>query len=386
MSKERKVCFLQGNEACAEGAIAAGANFYAGYPITPATEIAEELSRLMPETGGKFIQMEDELSCMGAIIGASMAGAKSMTATSGPGFSLMQENLGYVAMTETPCVVVDVQRGGPSTGLPTLPAQADVMQARWGTHGDHAIICLAPASVAEMFSMTVDCFNLAEKYRTPVVLLPDAIIGHMREKVEIPADDEITVYPRRKPTVFPEEFKPYAPCADGVPEMANMGDGYRFYVTGCVHDETGSPKMMQPKVADALIRRLESKITGNRDDIVRWDEKYTEDADVVVVAYGSVFRSAQSAVEALRRDGVKAGYFRPITLWPSPDKEFIRAVQNASTVVVPEMNLGQYAGELSRILGANGICRKIVPLTKVTGELIRPDEIYDCVKCACEKE
>ncbi len=385
MSKERKICFLQGNEACAEGAIAAGANFYAGYPITPATEIAEGLSRLMPETGGKFIQMEDELSCMGAIIGASMAGAKSMTATSGPGFSLMQENIGYAVMTETPCVVVDVQRGGPSTGLPTLPAQADVMQARWGIHGDHAIIALAPASVAEMFSMTIDCFNLAEKYRTPVIFLPDAIIGHMREKVELPADDEIQLYPRRKPSVPPEDFKPYEPCEDGVPEMANMGDGYRFYVTGCVHDETGSPKMMQPKVSDALIRRLEGKIVNNRDDIVRYDEKYTEDAEVLVVAYGSVFRSAQSAVEALRKDGIKAGYFRPITLWPSPDREFLRAVESARAVVVPEMNLGQYAGELARILGANEVVRKLVPLTKVNGELIRPDEIYDCVKNVLEE-
>ena len=370
-----KVCLLQGNEACALGAIDAGARFYAGYPITPATEVAEEMSRLLPQCGGNFLQMEDELSCMGAIIGASLAGAKSITATSGPGFSLMQENFGYAAMVEAPCVVVDVQRGGPSTGLPTLPSQGDVMQAKWGTHGDHPVIALAPASVSEMYTLTVEAFNLAEKYRTPVLLMADAIIGHMREKVEIPADGSLKIFNRVKPEEGLEVYKPYQITKNGVPPMANMGDGYRHYISGCMHDEMGVPNMMSPKIANDLVRRLCDKIDRNRDDIVRAESTLTEDCDVLIVAYGSVGRSAASAVRDLRDKGVKAGLFRPVTLWPSPDKELLAAAKNARHVLVAEMNLGQYAGEVCRIFGEAGVAKKISTVTKVTGEIIRPEEI-----------
>ena len=380
MNQGAKVCFLQGNEACAEGAIAAGVNFFAGYPITPATEIAEVLSRRIPQSGGKFIQMEDELSCMGAIVGASLAGAKSMTATSGPGFTLVQENMGYAAISEIPCVIVAVQRGGPSTGLPTLSAQADVMQARWGTHGDHPVIVLCPSSVSETYHLTVECFNLAETYRVPVILLTDAIVGHMREKVEIPAREDLMVVNRKKPAPNLTGYLPYAADADGVPPMANLGDGYRHYISGCVHDESGSPKMSAPTVARNLITRLHTKISQNRDKIVRCEERYTGNAKAVVIAYGSVARPAIAAVEQAQQQGLNVGFFRPITLWPSPDLEILKATESADTIIIPEMNLGQYAGEIARIFGESGKCKKIVKINEAGSELFTPNQILDRIR------
>ena len=384
MKSSPKFCFLQGNEACAEGAIAAGVNFFAGYPITPATEIAEVLSRRIPQNGGKFIQMEDELACMGAVVGASLAGAKSMTATSGPGFTLVQENIGYAAISEVPCVIVAVQRGGPSTGLPTLSAQADVMQARWGTHGDHPVIVLCPSSVTETFYLTIQCFNLAEAYRVPVILLTDAIVAHMREKVEIPSKEDITIINRKKPDADRKDYLPYAPDEDGVPPMANMGDGYRHYISGCVHDETGSPKMSAPNVARNLINRLHAKISQNRDKIVFCEERYTENAKIVVLAYGSVARPAIAAVEQARKLGLKIGFFRPITLWPSPDAEIIKATESADTIIIPEMNLGQYAGEVARIFGENGKNVKIIKINETGSELFTPDQILGCIREVCK--
>lgn len=380
----KKICFLQGNEACAEGAIAAGVNFFAGYPITPATEIAEVLSKRIPQTGGIFLQMEDELACMGAVVGSSLAGAKSMTATSGPGFTLVQENLGYAAISEIPCVVVAVQRGGPSTGLPTLPSQADVMQSRWGTHGDHPVIVLCPSSVAETFHLTVQCFNLAETYRVPVILLTDAIVGHMREKVEIPAQEDIEIVNRKKPAPGLKDYRPYAPDPDGVPPMANLGDGYRHYISGCVHDETGSPKMSAPQVARNLVTRLQAKVTQNRDKIVRYEERYSKGAKTLVLAYGSVARPAIAAVEQARALGLNVGFFRPITLWPSPDAEILKAAEAADTIIIPEMNLGQYAGEVARIFGESGRKIKIVKVTEAGSELFTPGQILNRVREECK--
>lgn len=385
MSRNTKVCFLQGNEACAEGAIAAGVNFFAGYPITPATEIAEVLSWRVPQTGGKFIQLEDELACMGAVVGASLAGAKSMTATSGPGFTLVQENLGYAAISEVPCVIAAVQRGGPSTGLPTLSAQADVMQARWGTHGDHPVIVLCPSSVSETFHLTIQCFNLAETYRVPVILLTDAIIGHMREKVEIPAQEDIKLITRKKPGASLKDYLPYAPDEAGVPPMANLGDGYRHYISGCVHDETGSPKMSSPNVARNLINRLHNKIMRNRDAIVSCEQRYIEGAKILVLAYGSVARPALAAVDQARRFGLKVGFFRPITLWPSPDAEILKATESVDTILIPEMNLGQYAGEVARIFGENGRSIKIVKVNEAGSVLFTPDQILSSIREVCKE-
>ena len=377
---QRKVRLLQGNEACAEGAIAAGVEFFAGYPITPATEIAEVLSRRLPENGGKFVQMEDELACMAAVVGASLVGGKAMTATSGPGFSLVQENLGYAAMVEAPCVVVSVQRGGPSTGLPTLPAQADVMQARWGTHGDHPIIALSPSSVREMYDLTIDAFNYAEKYRVPVILLTDASLAHMRENTILPQPEEIKVINRKKPEPGQTDFEPYAADADGVPPMANLGDGYRYYVTGCVHNEKGSPVLQDPEVARKLIQRLHDKLEINKEDIIKYESDGAEDAEIVVLSYGCVARSAKQAVAAAREAGIKVGYFRPITMWPFPEKEVLAATAKAHTVIVPEMNIGQYAGEVSKVLFDGGRVAKVEKLTELGSTLIHPDSIVEKIE------
>jgi 2-oxoglutarate ferredoxin oxidoreductase subunit alpha len=383
MSSSKKICFLQGNEASAEGAIAAGVNFFAGYPITPATEVAEVLSRRIPQTKGRFIQMEDELACMGAVVGASLAGAKAMTATSGPGFTLLQENIGYAAISEVPCVIVAVQRGGPSTGLPTLPSQSDVMQSRWGTHGDHPVIVYCPNGVSESFNLMIRCFNMAEKYRTPVILLTDAIVGHMRERVEIPPAGEIKLYNRVRPQPGLSGYRPYdatGAAVEGVPPMANIGDGYRHYISGCTHDETGSPKMNSHPVARRLVGRLCDKITKNRDDIVMSESFHTEDADVLVLAYGSVARPAHEAVSKARRSGKRVGFFRPISLWPSPDKEILAAAKNVETVLVPEMNYGQYAGEVCRIFGEAGRAVKVVKLDEIGSEFIHPERIYNAIQ------
>lgn len=374
---EKNIKLMQGNEACVEGAIAAGMKFFAGYPITPSTEIAEISADKLPKIGGKFIQMEDEIASISAIIGASLTGLKSMTATSGPGFSLKQEGIGYGVITEVPCVIVNVQRGGPSTGLPTLPAQGDIMQARWGTHGDHSIIALYPSTVREVYTTTIDAFNLAEKYRTPVVLLMDEIIGHMREKIEIPSEGEIKIYNRKKPSVEPEDYLPYkVNPGEFVPEMASFGEGYRFHVTGLVHSETGFPTS-NPALAEGLIERLVNKIEDNEDDIVKYEEYMLDDAEKVIIAYGSTARSAKSAINSLRAEGIKVGMFRPITIWPVANKQIENLARKVERISVIEMNMGQYYNEIDRLAGKH---TQVDKYTRVHGELITPQEIISYIK------
>lgn len=368
---------MQGNRACVEGALAAGMEFFAGYPITPSTEIAEISAERLPKIGGKFIQMEDEIAGVSATIGAALSGKKAMTATSGPGFSLKQEGIGYGIITEAPCVIVNVQRGGPSTGLPTAPAQGDIMQAKWGTHGDHAIIALYPWSVTETFETTVRAFNLAEKYRTPVILLMDEVVGHMREKIEIPNKDEIEILNRKRPTCPPEDYKPYrVNDGDIVPEMADFGKGYRFHITGLVHGENGFPSS-NPEIAEESIRRLINKIEDNVEDIVDVKEYELDDADIGIVAFGAVARSAMAAVEDLRAEGIKAGLFRPVTIWPLAEKELEELSKKVKKIVVVEMNMGQYFIEVDRVAGKNV---KVEKYGKVNGELITPEEIVNFIK------
>jgi 2-oxoglutarate/2-oxoacid ferredoxin oxidoreductase subunit alpha len=373
--RQQKIEVISGNEACAEGAIAAGLKFYAGYPITPSSEIAEILSERLPEVGGAFVQMEDEIGAMGAIIGASLTGAKSMTATSGPGFSLKQENLGYAAMTEVPCVVVNVQRGGPSTGLPTLPSQADVMQARWGTHGDHPVIALVPNSVRETFELTIRAFNLAEQYRVPVILLLDEIVAHVNEKVILPEPGEYRIFNRVKPTVPPQEYLPYQHTESDVPPMANFGEGYRYHVTGLSHDETGFPTN-NPREIERLILRLNRKIERNVRDIGEVKSDFLDDAEIAVFAYGSTSRSARRAIQMAREKGIKAGMLRPLVLWPFPEEEVRTLADRVSHIIVPELNLGQIAHEVEW-----ASCRKprIVRLNRVDGEPISPQQIFDSI-------
>ncbi len=344
-SSEQRVRVITGNEACAEGALAAGMRFYAGYPITPSSEIAEVLAEKLPRQGGVFIQMEDEIASIGAIIGGSLAGSKSMTATSGPGFSLMQENLGYAAMAEVPCVIVNVMRGGPSTGLPTLPAQGDVMQARWGTHGDHPIIVLAPFSVAETFDLTVRAFNLAEKYRTPVILLLDEILGHVNEKVALPDEKELHIVNRVIPSEAPADYLPFRHTESGVPPMVSFGQGYRYHVTGLAHDETGFPTNKSTEI-EKLLNRLHRKIDQARDDIIQVENSDLEDATVGLIAYGSSARSSRHAVRMAREAGKKVGLLRLQTLWPFADKEIQHWTGQVKQWIVPEMNMGQLAHEV----------------------------------------
>lgn len=338
---------LQGNHACALGAVDAGCSFYAGYPITPSSEIAEEMAGLLPPRGGVAVQMEDEIASLGAVLGASLAGAKAMTATSGPGFSLMQEHLGYAAYAEIPCVVVNVMRAGPSTGLPTSPAQGDVMQARWGTHGDHPIVALAPASAAEVYELTVRAFNLAERYRTPVVLLYDEVIGHVRERVTLPDPAALETVDRARPTMSPDAWRPYAPNGSGVPTMADFGAGYRWHVTGLAHDERGYPTQDAAVVA-RLQERLHAKLERDRRDIVSWEGLALDDAELVVVAFGVSARAARRAVAIARQRGVRAGLFRPRTLWPFPDREIADLAGRVRALVVAEMNMGQMVHEVER--------------------------------------
>lgn len=368
-SKKR---LIQGNEACAEGALAAGVRFFAGYPITPSTEIAEILAEKLPPHGGHFLQMEDEIAAMAAVIGASLTGVKSLTATSGPGFSLKQENIGYAIMTEVPCVIVDVQRGGPSTGLPTAPSQGDVMQARWGTHGAHPVIALSPSSVQETFDLTVKAVNFSERFRTAVIILLDEVIGHMRESVELPDYSNVTVVNRKAPTVPPEEYLPYKPDEDGVPPMANFGEGYRYHVTGLSHDESGFPTGSS-KLTNELILRLHDKIEKYKDEITITEEYMVEDADVIIFCYGCIARPARKAVKDARAAGKKVGMLRTATIWPFPDKVLLRATKNAKAVIVPEMNMGQLLEEVQKHLGCKMI--KVAPVDKVDGELITPAEI-----------
>jgi 2-oxoglutarate ferredoxin oxidoreductase subunit alpha len=367
---------MSGNEACVEAALLSGVRFYAGYPITPSSEIAELMAARLPKLGGKFIQMEDEIASMAAVIGASLAGVKGMTATSGPGFSLKQENIGYASMTEVPCLIVNVQRGGPSTGLPTLPSQGDVMQARWGTHGDHPIIAISPASVGETFAQTIRAINLSEKFRVPVILLLDEIVGHVTEKVILPDPDEVEIFERVKPTVSPEQFMPYEPTASDVPPMAVIGEGYRCHVTGLTHDESGFTTS-DPKKIDALIRRLHRKIEGHRDEIIQYSAEYLDGASIAVLAYGSTARSARRAVLMAREEKIPAGLFRPITLWPFPEQEIFKMAEPVSHIIVPEMNLGQIAHEVEHAVMGNA---EVISLTRVDGEPIRPQQIFEKIK------
>ncbi len=341
--------FVHGDWACAEGAISAGCDYFASYPITPATEIAERLASRFPVLKRKFVQFEDEISAVASLIGASFTGRKVMTATSGPGISLMLENLGLAVMTEAPMVIVNVMRGGPSTGQPTVGAQGDVMQVRWGMHGDVEVIALAPQSVQEMYTMTIQAFNLSEQYRLPVFLLSDANIGHMYEKLVIPEKDEINIINRRKPTCEPHLYKPYQLDESLVPEMASFGEGYRFYSTGLTHDERGYPDM-SVEAQNKLVRRLSDKIRIHADQIIMVEEIDTEDCDVLVVAYGITARSSATAVKQARGEGIKAGLLRLKTLWPFPEKILLSKVESIKGVIVPEMNYGQLVREVERVI------------------------------------
>jgi len=364
---------LQGNEACVKGALIAGCRFYAGYPITPATEIMEIMALELPKAGGAFIQMEDEIASLGAVIGASLAGVKSMTATSGPGFSLMQEHIGFACMAEVPCVIIDVMRAGPSTGLPTQASQGDVMQARWGTHGDHPIIALAPSSVYEFLELTVQAFNLSERYRTPVIVLVDEIVAHMREGVTLPNKRDIEVEERPQPTVPPEWYIPYGDPGTGVPPMSPFGEGYRYHVTGLSHDVRGYPTTRKDEV-EPLIQRLFSKISKDFDRLQWFDSYYAEDAEVTVIAYGCVARSALRAVKEARKKGLKVGLVKLKILWPFMHRTVNKFLENSKKVLVPEMNMGQISREVKRI--NQGRC-EIVTLNKVDGTLITPPEILE---------
>lgn len=365
------VRLLQGNAACAAGAIAAGCRFYAGYPITPSSEIAEEMARRLPALGGVFVQMEDEIASLAAVIGASLAGMRAMTATSGPGFSLMQEHIGFAAMAEVPCVIVNVMRGGPSTGLPTSPAQGDIMQARWGTHGDVPSLVLAPASVAEVFHLTVSAFALAERFRTPVVVLYDQVIGHMREEVSLPQAGELVPSGRPRPAVAPEAYRPYAPGPDGVPPMADFGSGYRYHVTGLAHDDRGYPTQDPATIAAHQRRRLE-KIAPFAEMVAPVEAAGLGDARIAVIACGIAARAAQEAIGEARRRGIRAGLLRPVVLWPFPEHAVREAASSVDAIVVAEMNLGQMAREVERAAGGRV---PVIPCCRADGEPIEPDQI-----------
>ncbi len=362
-------CFWQGSKACAEGAITAGCRFFAGYPITPASEIAEHMARRLPQVGGIAIQMEDEMASIGAIIGASWAGTKAMTATSGPGFSLMQEFIGYAFMTETPCVIVNAQRAGPSTGQATKCGQGDVMQSRWGTHGDYSAIVLSPNSVQEMFTLTVRAFNLAEKYRTPVILLSDETITHMREQITVPSVNNVEIVNRRKPRRGEKAFF----GLEEIPPMPAVGEGFNVAVTGSTHDEYGIRFTADPLVHIKLVKRLNSKIRNNSNEISDFEEYNIEDCQIGVISYGCTSRAIYEAVEKAESKGVKTGYIRLKTIWPFPGNVVRKMVENANKIIVPELNLGQIRYEVEK--ASNGLA-KVIPLNKIGGgELITPEEL-----------
>ena len=382
--KKREPVLMQGNEAIARGALAAGVNFYAGYPITPSTEIAEIFSYELPKRGGKFIQMEDEIASISAIIGGSLAGAKTMTATSGPGFSLMQEGIGFAKMTETPCVVVNVMRGGPSTGLPTKPSQGDIMQARWGGHGDAPAIVLYPNSVMESYELSIRAVNLAEKYRTCVVLLSDEVLGHMRETVNLPDLSKIKIIDRIKPTIPPEWYKHFPENPKYPMPMASFGEGYRFHVTGLSHDEKGFPTNKAKEIS-RMMERFRKKIEYYINDIVQIESFFMEDAKIAIFAAGITARAAKEAVMKARKRGIKVGLLRPLTIWPFPDAAVKKYLGDKKAIIVPELNEGQLSQELKRVMGGiwNYEIRKtknIVELHKNSGELITPDEIFQTIR------
>ncbi len=368
--------YLDGDHACCEGALAAGCRFFAGYPITPSTEVAERIVARFPLVGGMFIQVEDELGAMAAVLGGAWAGKKSMTVTSGPGFSLMMENLGLGIMMEVPCVVVNVQRGGPSTGLPTMVGQADMMQARWGSHGDYEIIALCPSSPQEAFDYTIKAFNLSEKYRVPTLIMMDECVGHMTEKVVIPHAEDIEITPRRFTKLPPEEYLPYKPCEDLVPEMIKAGDGYKIHTTGLTHDERGYP-VMTPEMQDTLVRRLMDKINKNVDDIIEIEEENVEDADVIVMAYGITSRVTQPAIARAREKGIKVGFIKMITVWPFPEKRIKQLAEKVKAFVMPEINMGQVVLELERVV--NGKAKTFL-IPHAGGWVHEPDDIYKVIE------
>ncbi len=363
---------MQGNEACAHGAIYSGCRFFGGYPITPSTEVAEQMARMLPKYGGRFIQMEDEIGSMAAIIGASVAGSKSMTATSGPGYSLMQENIGYAYMTEVPCVIVNVQRGGPSTGLPTKIGQADTMQARWGTHGDYNAIAVAPASVRECFEQTVKAFNFAERFRTPVTLLGDEVLGHMREVISVPKEGDLEVFDREKPDVPSEWYHHFEITPNLVSPMGAFGDGYRFHMTGLTHDPEGFPTAKIPEIKQKL-DKLYNKIDRFKDELVQLNTEMTEDASICVFAYGTAARAARQAVHMAREKRIRAGLIRPITIWPFADDQIREHLAHARKVLVVELNMGQLVNEVRRIAPRH--C-KVEQLNRYDGEVLNPVEIF----------
>ena len=375
MAKEYKI--MTGNEACTLGALAAGMNFFAGYPITPATEIAELASELLPKYGGKYMQMEDELASMAAVIGASAAGAKAMTATSGPGVSLMQENLGYGMSSEIPCVLVDVMRQGPCQGAPTSPAQGDFMQARWGTHGDHPVIVLVPSSVSEVYTEIIRAFNLAERFRTPVFLLSDATLAHMSEKVCIPDPSELTIVNRKKPECDPADYLPFHQADNEVAPMATFGDGYRWFVSGIIHDDTGFPAPNDPVQIQQAVDHLLGKISSHISEIESYEEYLTEDAEIIMLSAGLVSRCAKSAVDAARREGIKAGLFRPITLWPFPEERFSQLCSKAKVVMTCEMSEGQLSEVAAKFTDRS---QKLVSVTQSSGAMIMEDKILKAIK------
>ncbi len=369
---------LQGNRACALGALAAGCRFFAGYPITPSSEIAEIMSRELPRLGGKFIQMEDEIASIAAVIGASVGGLKAMTATSGPGFSLMQENIGYAVVAEIPCVIINVMRVGPSTGLPTSPSQGDVMQARWGTHGDHPSIALAPSSVREAFVLTVKAFNLAEKLRMPVFVLMDEVVGHMREGVDLEEIAPAEIVTREMPAVPPEWYEPFGNPPSDVPALAPFGEGYRYHITGLLHDARGFPTSRLDEI-QPWVERIFRKVERARDDICVWEEDGVDDARVLVVAYGSTARSAKQALEIARaRYGRKVGLLTLKTLWPFPEEIVAEAAEHAQRVIVAEMNLGQVALEVERVVGRS----KVLRVGRADGQMVTPAQIVDAMRAS----
>jgi 2-oxoglutarate ferredoxin oxidoreductase subunit alpha len=369
------VHFLDGDHACCEGTLAAGARFSAGYPITPSTEVVERFAWRIPTVGGIFIQMEDELAASITIQGAVWGGAKAFTVTSGPGFSLMMEHIGYAAMTETPCVFVNVQRGGPSTGLPTLPAQADMMQARWGSHGDYGIIALCPNSPQECFDLTIQGFNLAEEFRVPVMMMLDECVGHMTEKVVIPEADQIEITPRRFTTQTPQEFRLFEPKADEVPDMVKAGDGYRFHVTGLTHDDRGYPSM-NVETQDRSVRRLQDKLKPLANGRALCETEFLEDADIVVVSYGITSRVAQRALQMARQQGIRAGKFRIISAWPFPEQRIRELAGRVKAFVVPELNLGQMVHEVERASAGRA---KVIPVSHAGGSVHQPETILKAI-------
>ncbi len=365
---------MQGNEAIAMGAIAAGCSFYAGYPITPSTEVAELLSRELPKVGGKFIQMEDEIASMAAIIGGRVGGLKSMTATSGPGFSLMQENLGYAAIAEIPCVVVDVQRLGPSTGQPTAASQGDVMQARWGTHGDHPIIALAPTSVRQAFDLTVNAFDFSERFRTPVLLMTDEIIGHMREPVELPDFNTIQIF-EHNVTESPETYKAFRNTSDGVPPLVPFGRGYRYHVTGLLHDEVGFPTQRLDEI-DPWLERVNTKLDKHMDEVALFEEDHQEGARVALLSYGCSARTARHAMKVARAQGEKVDMLTLFTIWPFPERQVEALGDRVDKIIVPEMNLGQLAHEVERVVGR----RKVRLVGLANGEMVTPQMVLEAME------